>query len=144
MAISKIILNGVTQMDATPATAGAADITAPKTAMLADGVLTTGTGSGGGSSDFSTADITIINNSSVHDVGFYGANAVEYDGYKYAEWTMGAGVLRKLILYGGHGYFTVFGASSVTASWTGEVEQDGAEFWVYSDATITITDITRL
>lgn len=48
MAISKIILNGVTQMDATPATAGAADIMAPKTAMLADGVLTTGTGSGGG------------------------------------------------------------------------------------------------
>lgn len=35
-------------MDATPATAAADDITAPKTAMLADGVLTTGTGSGGG------------------------------------------------------------------------------------------------
>ena len=35
-------------MDATPATAAAADITSPKTAMLADGVMTTGTGSGGG------------------------------------------------------------------------------------------------
>lgn len=47
MAISKVILNGVTQMDATIATATAADIIAPMTAMLADGVVTTGTGSGG-------------------------------------------------------------------------------------------------
>ena len=54
MAISKIVYKEsanatpVTWMDATPATAAAADITAPKTAMLADGVMTTGTGSGGG------------------------------------------------------------------------------------------------
>ena len=53
MAISKIIYKtsaqdtGTVWMDATPATAVAADITAPKTAMLADGVVTTGTGSGG-------------------------------------------------------------------------------------------------
>ena len=38
-------------MDATVATATASDITSPKTAMLADGVMTTGTGSGGGGSD---------------------------------------------------------------------------------------------
>ena len=48
MAFSKIILNNTTLMDATTATAAAADITAPKTAMLADGVMTEGTGSGGG------------------------------------------------------------------------------------------------
>ena len=54
MAISKVVYKSsanatpVTWMDATPATALAADIMAPKTAMLADGVLTTGTGSGGG------------------------------------------------------------------------------------------------
>lgn len=54
MAISKVIYKtspqdtGTVWMDATPATAAASDITAPKTAMLADGVLTTGTGSGGG------------------------------------------------------------------------------------------------
>ena len=59
MAISKIVYKEsanatpVTWMDATTATAAAADITAPKTAMLADGVMTTGTGSGGGGS---TAD----------------------------------------------------------------------------------------
>ena len=47
MAYSKVILNGTTIMDATTATAAAADITSPKTAMLADGVITTGTGSGG-------------------------------------------------------------------------------------------------
>lgn len=53
MAISKVIYKSSplatpeTWIDATPATAAAADIVAPKTAMLADGVLTTGTGSGG-------------------------------------------------------------------------------------------------
>lgn len=53
MAISKVIFKASANatpevwMDATPATAGAADIMAPKTAMLADGVITTGTGSGG-------------------------------------------------------------------------------------------------
>lgn len=59
MAISKIVYKEspeatpVTWMDATPATAGAADIMAPKTAMLADGVMTTGTGSGsGGTADY--------------------------------------------------------------------------------------------
>ena len=52
MAFSKIILNNTTLMDATTATAAAADITAPKTAMLADGVMTEGTGSGGGSYDY--------------------------------------------------------------------------------------------
>lgn len=54
MAISKVVYKssasaqGVTWIDATPATAAAADIISPKTAMLADGVVTQGTGSGGG------------------------------------------------------------------------------------------------
>lgn len=47
-AVSKVILNGTTLMDATTATATASAIIAPYTAMLADGVMTTGTGSGGG------------------------------------------------------------------------------------------------
>ena len=53
MAISKVIYKssssaqGVTWMDATPATAAASDIMSPKTAMLANGVVTQGTGSGG-------------------------------------------------------------------------------------------------
>lgn len=53
MAISKVVYKssasaqGVTWIDATPATAEAADIISPKTAMLADGVVTPGTGSGG-------------------------------------------------------------------------------------------------
>ena len=55
MAISKVVYKSspsatpVTWMDATSATAAASDITAPKTAMLADGVMTTGTGSSGAS-----------------------------------------------------------------------------------------------
>lgn len=54
MPISKIIYKSSDQatgeiwMDSTPATAAAADILAPKTALLANGVLTTGTGTGGG------------------------------------------------------------------------------------------------
>lgn len=53
MAISKVVYKSsanatpVTWMDATPATAAASDVISPKTAMLADGVVTEGTGSGG-------------------------------------------------------------------------------------------------
>lgn len=47
MATAKVTLNNVVLIDATSATAAAADITAPKTAMLANGVVTQGTGSGG-------------------------------------------------------------------------------------------------
>lgn len=47
MAVSKVILNGNTLIDATTATATADDIIAPLTAMLANGVMTTGTGSSG-------------------------------------------------------------------------------------------------
>lgn len=60
MAISKIVYKEnssatpVVWMDATTATAAAADITSPKTAMLADGVVTTGTGTGGGGSSGGT------------------------------------------------------------------------------------------
>lgn len=66
MAISKVIYKssvqdtGTVWMDSTPATAAAADITAPKTAMLADGVLTTGTGSGGGGVTVEEKDVNFI------------------------------------------------------------------------------------
>ena len=59
MAISKITYKASpsatpeTWMDATGATAAASDITAPKTAMLADGVVTVGTGSGNGNANVS-------------------------------------------------------------------------------------------
>lgn len=52
MAVAKVIYKSSANatpevwMDATTATAAAGDITSPKTAMLADGVVTTGTGSG--------------------------------------------------------------------------------------------------
>lgn len=66
MAISKVVYKSsasatpVTWMDATPATAAAADITAPKTAMLADGVVTTGTGTGGGGTSVDEKDVNFI------------------------------------------------------------------------------------
>lgn len=52
MAVAKVIYKSSANatpevwMDATTATAAAADVIAPKTAMLSDGVMTTGTGSG--------------------------------------------------------------------------------------------------
>ena len=53
MAISKVVYKSSASaqeeiwIDATPATAAAADVISPKTAMLANGVVTLGTGSGG-------------------------------------------------------------------------------------------------
>lgn len=48
MAISKIILNGVTQMDLTQDTVAAANLISPNTAHGADGEAIVGTASGGG------------------------------------------------------------------------------------------------
>lgn len=74
MPISKIIFKASAQatpetwMDSTPATAAAADILAPKTALLANGVLTTGTGTGGGGDTYTRTVIapqqTVTPNSS--------------------------------------------------------------------------------
>ena len=50
MAISKIILNGVTQMDLTGDTVAANNLISPNTAHGADGEAIVGTASGGGSS----------------------------------------------------------------------------------------------
>lgn len=77
MAISKVIYKSSpnatpeTWMDATTATAAAADITSPKTAMLADGVMTTGTGTGGGGSSVKTGTVTPASrsNSVSFDIG---------------------------------------------------------------------------
>ena len=60
MAVSKVILNGTTLIDATTATAAAENIISPYTAMLADGVMTTGTGSGGGDIVPSAEDNDVI------------------------------------------------------------------------------------
>lgn len=78
MAISKVVYKsspnaqGVTWMDATPATAAAADIISPKTAMLADGVVTQGTGSGGASKNFQIDNSNHrVNTASYTDTGAY-------------------------------------------------------------------------
>lgn len=86
MAISKVVYKssasaqGVTWMDATPATAAAADITSPKTAMLADGVVTQGTGSGGvtptGNIDITQAGVTNVTSYATATVPSADANGV--------------------------------------------------------------------
>lgn len=83
MAISKVVLNGTTLMDATTATATAEDITAPKTALIATGVMTEGTGSGGSSKY--TATITGTGNSTYtyvtfNGVKYYEAGSFEFEG----------------------------------------------------------------
>ena len=81
MAYSKVIFNGNTLMDSTTATATAPDITAPKTAMLADGVMTTGTGSGGGGSSWrllKSVDVQYANSTSTQTTV---ANIVIGEGY---------------------------------------------------------------
>lgn len=82
MAVSKVTLNGTTLMDATGATAEAGDITAPKTAMLANGLMTTGTGSGG-TADYeelsnipSINNVTLIGDMSLSDLGIYNVEVV--------------------------------------------------------------------
>lgn len=81
MAISKVIYKsspsaqGVTWMDATSATAAASDIIAPKTAMLADGVMTEGTGSGGTTPTIESLSVTPSTSQQTF-------NASSVDGYK--------------------------------------------------------------
>lgn len=90
MAISKIIYKtspqdtGTVWMDATPATAAAADILAPKTAMLADGVMTTGTGSGGGgggltllATDEVTVSTTSTSSTTIKSLNLLGITATD-------------------------------------------------------------------
>ena len=48
MAISKVILNGTTQMDVTGVTAGASQVLSGYTIIGADGELVTGTATSGG------------------------------------------------------------------------------------------------
>lgn len=77
MAISKVIYKSSASatpeiwIDATTATAAAEDITSPKTAMLADGEMTEGTGSGGGGGP------TLIASGTYTGTGSYPANPGE-------------------------------------------------------------------
>ena len=106
MAISKVVLNGNTLMDATAATASASDILSPKTAVLADGEMTSGTGS----APSGTKQITIDENGTVtEDVAAYasaeitvnvqGGDTLEIKGVHSVElyWQSGLPVKYKII-----------------------------------------------
>lgn len=58
MAIAKIILNGVTQMDLTSDTVAASNLLSPYTAHGADGQAIVGTATGGGGTDIPTFTVT--------------------------------------------------------------------------------------
>ena len=61
MSISKVILNGVTQMDVTDTTAEAEDVTAPEVFYSSNGTRTVGTGTGGAVSSVNgqTGDVVL-------------------------------------------------------------------------------------
>lgn len=76
MAISKVVLNGVTQMDVTNVTATAATIRSTYTALDASGQLVTGTYEGGGGSP--TISSLTVSPSTVSQT----FNSASVDGYK--------------------------------------------------------------
>ena len=95
MAISKVQYKTSSEatpivwMDATPATASASDILSPMTAMLADGVITTGTGSGGGSGGlmYETGTWTPAEDVSSYTIPFINTHSVAPSIYVIAEAT---------------------------------------------------------
>lgn len=69
MAISKIILNGVTQMDVTGVSVQASNLIAPNTAIGADGEAVIGTASGGTAMNVQTVQSTSrINNTALGSI----------------------------------------------------------------------------
>ena len=70
MAISKIILNGVTQMDVTQDTVVEATLKSGETAHRADGVQITGTMSGGGSIDYESGTFTTPSSGNTYELTF--------------------------------------------------------------------------
>ena len=76
LAFSKIVLNDRVLMNAIPATAASSDITSPKTAMLSNGIMTTGTGTGG-ATPTGTKNISISSNgTTTEDVTNYASASI--------------------------------------------------------------------
>lgn len=123
MAISKVVYKSSANatpevwMDATTATAAAADITAPKTAMLADGVMTTGTGSGGGGG---------ITPAPAKDVNF-----IDYDGtILYSYTAQEAQALSALPANPSHDRLTAQGWNWTLAQIKSQLTNVGGTVWV--------------
>ena len=98
---------------------------------------------GGGSSDFSTAEVTIINNSE-HETACYAATIVELPIPALPSFTEGifsisgnTTIIKNVILYKGEGDMSF--ETSGTLSGSGDVEIDGTIAYVTGDGTITIS-----
>ena len=77
MAISKIILNGVTQMDLTADTVAVNNLIAPNTAHGANGEVVVGTASGGASSGLSGKKVVFLGDSIGYGEGNNGHSFVD-------------------------------------------------------------------
>lgn len=127
MAISKIILNGVTQMDVTGDTVTAATLMSPKTAHGADGVQITG-----------TAVEKTLTTKSITANGTYNASSDNADGYSSVTVNVSGGASN--IVTGTFKGTTTGAAMDVTLNYTGNgypvaafVYVGAANIYVYND-----------
>lgn len=98
-------------------------------------------GGGGGESDFSTAEIRIINNSS-SDVEFLCVNITEEDGLNTTfVATINSDKTRTLVLYMDNGLLSLYDDYPVAISTTGDISYDDGSFTVTGDGTVTITNV---
>lgn len=141
MAISKVIYKssasaqGEIWIDATPATAAAADIMSPKTAMLADGVVTLGTGTGGGgvvSGTFSPASnsqtVTLTDCIGCTSICVYPTTSIVAPASGRTHWGC-------MIIDGG--VKATGSTNSSNSSWS--LRSGGSDTWDGSTGTLTIT-----
>lgn len=96
--------------------------------------------SGGGSSDFSTAMVTFVNNTG--GVEAYGAFIYEYEGdtptIMCEAWTDDADTQR-LVLYKGNSAIQLKAQSGEVITVSGDATKDGNYVYVTGDCTITIS-----
>ena len=98
---------------------------------------------GGGSSDFSTAQVTVINTKQNDDVDIYLPVVLddeEYTGLMYDAYLM-SGETRTIttVLYKGANVASLYNARSFSVLVSGNVVYDRPDFYITGDCTITIS-----
>lgn len=120
MAISKIILNGVTQMDVTGVSVQASNLIAPNTAIGADGEQVTGTATQG----ITPSGTLNITENGTHDVTNYASAVVNVPSSGASSWTKVAETSYQVS--------TTSTSAATVATWaTGHSELWTSNKWIY-------------
>ena len=100
-----------------------------------------GEGGGGGSSDFSTAEVTFIDNSSSSSFTISVPNLFMGDMYSLlTKGDISGGDVQEIVLYKGKSTATIsYSNSSVTLSCTGDITINGLNATITGNGTITIS-----